>query len=386
MRGRYADFTQEEFAARHARARDRMAAFGMDALLITERLNYTYFSGHRSEQNIVDKLRPYVFVLPLEGEPCLITMPFEMEQVEATTWIEDVRPGGLSDRAQVIAAVLKDMGLEKARIGAELGAEQSMGVSYLEFGTIRARLPDAVFFDAAPLILRLRAVKSPQEQAYIGRAGRIVAESMAEVFGNIRAGATEIEIATELRRLMASKGAERQTFNWVVSSADGMIAHPTRRAIAAGDVLVLDSGVEFHGYGSDVSRTAFVGEPTNRAADCYAWQTDLTRRTAGLLRAGARTADVVQGCRAMCAERGLVPAIAGRIGHGVGLESTEYPSLAPSQDVEIEAGMVFACNPNFFWEGLGWMNNEDNWVVTPDGGPDLLSGPIAPERLFIIDA
>lgn len=385
MRGRYADFAKEEFEERYARARKFMDEKDMDALLITERLNYAYFSGHRSEQNIIDKIRPYVFILPREGEPVLITMKFEMEQVDATTYVEDVRPAGLADRAEVIVEVLRDLGLSEKRIGAEMGPEQSMGVTYEEFQTIRSQLSGATFVDASEMILKLRAIKSPQEQKYISRAGSIVAESMTETFANIRSGMTELEVATELRRLIASKGGERQTFSWVVSSADGMIAHPTQRKIVAGDVLVLDCGVEFHGYGSDVSRTAFVGEPSNRAADCYNWQTELTRYTTNFLRVGNTIGDLVRASNEMCAERGLVPAIAGRLGHGVGLESTEYPSLTLSQDIPIEAGMVFACNPNFFWDGIGWINNEDNWAVTDTEGPRLLSEPIAPETLLIVE-
>jgi Xaa-Pro aminopeptidase len=66
----------------------------------------------------------------------------------------------------------------------------------------------------------------------------------------------------------------------------------------------------------------------------------------------------------------------GRIGHGVGLETTEYPSLAMDEDVVFERGMVFACNPNFM-RPFGFFNAEDNWVIG-DGPPDLLSNPIAP--------
>ena len=61
----YPDFPGEEFDARHACARAMMDERGIDALLITERLNYQYFSGHRSEQNAVDKIRSYMFI------PCL---------------------------------------------------------------------------------------------------------------------------------------------------------------------------------------------------------------------------------------------------------------------------------------------------------------------------
>ena len=65
----YPDFTREEFEQRWAKARAKMAEQDIDALFITERLNYQYFSGHRSCQNPIDKIRSYMFILPKDDEP-----------------------------------------------------------------------------------------------------------------------------------------------------------------------------------------------------------------------------------------------------------------------------------------------------------------------------
>ena len=111
MAPQYADFAKEEFEARYAKTRTLMATKNIDAMLITERLNYQYYSGHRSEQCAVDKIRSYMVILPKDGEPTLITMPFEVAQVEQTSFITDIRTtGGLMGHPEFIIGVLKELG------------------------------------------------------------------------------------------------------------------------------------------------------------------------------------------------------------------------------------------------------------------------------------
>ena len=111
MTANYADFTEQEFEDRYAKTRALMADQNLDAMLITERLNYQYYTGHRSEQCAVDKIRSYMFILPKDGHPTLITMPFEVAQVEQTSFIKDIRTtGGLMGHPEFVSNVLKGFG------------------------------------------------------------------------------------------------------------------------------------------------------------------------------------------------------------------------------------------------------------------------------------
>ncbi len=384
MLRRYTEFSQAEFQARHRRAQALMEEQGLDALMITDRLNYAYFTGHRSEQSPIDKIRPYVSILPRSGEGVLITMEFEKRQVLETTWIENIHIAGLRGRAEPVIEVIRKLGLDKGRIGAELGREQYLGISPNEYDGIRNGLADATFVDAAPLILKLRATKSPAEVAYIRRAGELLSVSMLETFDAVKVGMTEIDIMRTLRTRIAHNGGERVTFMWVVSSRDGMIAGPTERRMQAGDLLVLDAGVEYRGYCSDVSRSASLGTPNDDLAEFYAWMSQAVRIGVDHLRVGNTPRGVVEAVREFCRKRGLEAGMSGRIGHGVGLASTEYPSLDAAEPIVFEEGMVFACNPNFYFGDYGWLNNEDNWVVTADGPPELLSAPAGSGQLHVI--
>ena len=383
----YPDFPREEFEARYAKARALMAEQGLDALLITERLNYQYFSGHRSEQNAVDKIRSYMFILPAGDEPTLITMPFEVAQVEATCFIDKIETiGALTGHPEFVAGVLRKLGLSRARVGAELGREQYPGISYRGLNEVISALPEAEFADAADLILRCRVVKSPQEIAYCRQAARINAEAQRDVLSRIHAGMTENRIAQILRERLIELGAEKISLLCVVSGpADkkGIVLLPTDRVVQVGETVGLDVGVSCKGYWSDLARTASVGPPSAELDEFYAWMMELRRACDRQLVAGRTPADVIRVVDTFLSARGIESMGVGRVGHGVGVETTEYPSLAAFEEIRFEAGMVFACNPNFA-NHLGFINSEDNWAVT-DGAPDLLSAPESEDRIPVIE-
>ena len=387
MAPEYADFSRAEFEDRYTRTRALMDEKDIDALLVTERLNYQYFTGHRSEQCAVDKIRSYVFILPKDGEPTLITMPFEVAQVEQTSYVTDIRTtGSLTGHPEFIVGVLEDLGLSGARIGCELGREQYLGISHSGFRDIVESLPRAEFADAADIILAVRNVKSPKEIEYMRRAAVINAEAQVRTFNEVRAGMTENEVARILRRNLVAGGAEKISLLCVLSGANekGIVLLPTDRAIRKGETLGFDVGVSWRGYWSDLARTASVGAPSGELSEFYRWMMQLRHDCNQQLRAGNRPADVIRVVDGYLAERGLKTMGVGRVGHGVGIDTTEYPSLAAFEDVTFEPGNVFACNPNFS-NHLGFINAEDNWAVT-EGDPDLLSAPAAKWDIPVVDA
>ncbi len=378
MEPAYADFTREEFETRWSKARELMVEKAFDALLITERLNYQYFTGHRSEQCAVDKIRPYVFILPKDDDPTLITMPFEVAQVEQTTHISNFRTtGGLTGHPEFIVDVLKSLGLSRAYIGAELGREQYLGISYLGLREVMKCLSGATFADASEIILSLRNVKSPQEIEYCRRASLISAEAQRKTFFEVRAGMSEIEIAQILRQNLIAGGAEKISLLCVLSGVErkGIVLLPTDRVVRKGETLGFDVGVSYRGYWSDLARTASVGPPSAELSEFYAWMMALRHDCNMKLRSGNSPADVIRVVDSYLSDRGLETMGVGRVGHGVGVETTEYPSLAAFEKVTFEVGNVFACNPNFS-NHLGFINAEDNWAITA-GDPDLLSAPVA---------
>ena len=383
----YPDFPKEEFENRYSRARLLMKERNIDALLVTERLNYEYFSGHRSEQNPVDKIRSYVFILPKDDDPVLITMPFKIAQVEQTTYIKKIfTTGALFGHPEFISDVIKKIGLENAIIGAELGAEQYLGISYLDFEDVKKQLSSAKFVDASDIFLQLRIIKSSNEINYLRKASQINAQAQKEAFKLTHEGMTENEIAKILRTKLIEHGAEKLSLLCVVSGATpstGIVLLPTDRVIRKGETVGFDVGVSYKGYWSDLARTASVGPPSEELDEFYSWMMNLRHQCNLMLQPNKKPVDVIQVCDEIINKRNLKTMGVGRIGHGVGLATTEYPSLAAFQDIQFKKGMVFACNPNFA-NHLGLINSEDNWVIT-ENQPELLSDPVATNKILVTE-
>ncbi|MFQ5692539.1 MAG: aminopeptidase P family N-terminal domain-containing protein, partial [Nitrospinota bacterium] len=162
MAAGYHRFPRSEYEQRWETARRRMAAAGLDALLITEKANYVYFCGGNPDFSFS---RPTLFLLPREGEPVCVVQRFFQDLTRRSAYVDDVRVyetlGGAP--VEMIAGALKDRGLAAGTIGCELGYEQRLGVSLGDFRALVRALPGAEFRDGAGVIWGCRMVKSPAE-------------------------------------------------------------------------------------------------------------------------------------------------------------------------------------------------------------------------------
>ena len=145
----------------------------LDAIFVTERTNYRYFSGSRTIQHN-NKQRPMIVLIPKKGKPVMMVYGLEAQLAREETWIEDIR--GYVDVPFPVGLVVdtfKDLGLEFGRIGCELGNEQRIWMTYHEFDAVRAALPKAQFVDGSDVFVRCRLVKSPREVARVEEACRL---------------------------------------------------------------------------------------------------------------------------------------------------------------------------------------------------------------------
>lgn len=382
-----ADFSDEEFHARWDRARAKMEASRMDAIVISSEMNYVYFTGHRSDQNKVDHARPYVFLLPREGEPMVFTMAFEAGHLEQRTPIKHHRSFPLFGHARVITDAIRDMGLADAVIGWELGREQYMGMSVNDYLEIRDLLPGAKFVDAAQLLLDLRAVKSQQEVSYVATAASATAAALDVAFEQIEAGMSERDVHELVAREIVMRTGDGPTDMRVHSGKDHtgnnlvQFARASRK-LEVGDSLTVDTGVRINGYACDIARMGVIGEATEAQYEMHQYVFDLNRYCWTYLRPGNLCSDVARACTEELKKSGKKKSSAGRIGHGVGIDCLEFPSLAEDDDTVIEEGMVFSCNVAFPTT-MGYFNIEENLVVESDG-VRILADLHAPRDLRII--
>jgi Xaa-Pro dipeptidase len=217
--------------------------------------------------------------------------------------------------------------------------------------------------------------KDEQEIALMRKAVAIAEQALQATLPGIRAGQTEREIAAELvvQTLRAGSDAELPFAPIVASGPNSALPHATvtDRAIQPGDLVTLDWGAATDGYFADLTRTFAVGEVDPELKRIYELVRQANAAGRAAARPGATCADVDHAARRVIADGGYGPYFVHRVGHGLGLEGHEDPSMHDRNETSLEPGMTFTVEPGIYLPGKGGVRIEDNVVVTTDGAESL---------------
>jgi len=213
-----------------------------------------------------------------------------------------------------------------------MGPETHLRMPLADFERLRAALPGVSFVYATPLIRALRSVKSEAEVAKILYAARAASAAFARVPEILAAGMAE----TEVFRAFRFAGLE-QRLDEVAYLVDGaaqggygdIISPPSGRLLTPGDVLILDVGGVYDGYYCDFDRNFAVGAVDDAARRAHATVWQATEAGLAAARPGATCADLFHAMQGVMAAGGAADANVGRPGHGLGMQLTEFPSIAP---------------------------------------------------------
>ena len=215
-----------------------------------------------------------------------------------------------------------------------------------------------------------RAVKSADEQALMAQASATNDKAMAQFKELVHEGATELEIAEKLEGIYRSLGASGHSFDPIVSfGANAADPHhmPDGTVLKAGDVVLFDVGCRQDEYCSDMTRTFFWGEPTDKQREVY----ELVRRAneAGraAVRPGARFCDIDKAARDVIDAAGYGEYFTHRLGHQIGLDVHEPGDVSSVHDEKVKAGMCFSIEPGIYLPGEFGVRIEDLVCVTEDG-------------------
>lgn len=374
------DFPKEEFESRWQRARALMDEQHLDAILVTERTNYRYFSGNRTIQHN-NKQRPMIVLVPRKGRPVMMVYGLEAQLCRDETWIEDIRTYvDVPFPAKLVVDTLKDLGLDNGRIGCELGDNQRLWMTYQEFDDIRAGLPNAKFVDGSQVYVQCRLVKSPLEVARIEQACRITEVAWEIIRRRVHPGMT-VPIAERVcMQALVDAGSDPVTPGFILLD---VLGYGPDFVYKKGDLFFCDIGGSFNGYKSDFARMATFGPPSDSMKRNHERIYRIFNAVVGSMNAGSRCRDVAAVFNREAEALGY-PKLQGtkRIGHGCGLEHQEAASLNIVDETVLVPGMVFTPEPRFVQDGQFIMVEED--VVVTDKGARLLSTGC--ERLYQIDA
>ena len=239
------------------------------------------------------------------------------------------------------------------------------------FQKVAQRIPGMSIVDRTELPARMRAIKSSAEQACIKEAGRITAFGFDSVLKNMTPGMNEFEVQEMLEHAYRSNGSRGPAYNTIAGSGfNGTVLHygANDQTMADGDLIVIDSGCEFSGYASDVTRTFPVnGTFTKRQREIYSIVLKALDASIAKVKAGATMAQIDKASRDIITKAGYGDYFIHGIGHHLGLEVHDITPDGP-----LKTGSVITVEPGIYLpeENLG-VRIEDDIVVTRDGSKNL---------------
>lgn len=376
-------FSEAEFAARTAKAQLQMATQGVSGLLLLTEPEVRYFSGFQT-LFWQSPTRPWFLFVPAEGKPIAI-IPEIGADLMRRTWIDDIRtwraPAPDDDGISLLTELLSPYAARGETIGVMKGHETALRMPLGDYERLMAGLTGLKITDCTELVRGLRTVKSEAEIEKLAHICAIGSATFAELPNIASAGMPLEDVFRAFRREALAQGADDMPY--LVGGADqggysDVISPPSSRPLQNGDVLMLDTGAVWDGYFCDFDRNWAIGRADDAAKQAYDVLWRATEAGLAAARPGATCRELFQAMNKVISELDDQGGDVGRLGHGLGMQLTEWPSHAAWDETVLEENMVLTLEPSLSYGAGHMMVHEENLVVWADG-VRLLSSRAAPE-------
>lgn len=339
----------------------------LDAILFTNLLNIRYFCGFSGSEGVL-------ILAPTRA--WFLCDSRYTEQARAEVQGAEVCECAAA-RLDTVAALASENGL--ARIGIE-----AAHTTVSAYRLMTDRLAGVQLVELGTALDGTRSCKDDQEIGRLAAVATLASQALAAVLVNIKPGVAESEFALGLEFEMRRRGADGLAFDFIVASGiRGAMPHgrASRKLIQSGELVTIDFGALMDGYHSDETVTVACGEPGSRAREIHAIVKAAHDLAIEAVRPGISCRDLDAVARDYIGQRGYGDYFGHGLGHGVGLEIHELPTLSPRSEAILEEGMVVTVEPGIYIPGFGGVRIEDTVVVTATGCRILTS---ADKSLLIV--
>ncbi len=369
-------FSKKELQERIDLCQKKMKQENMVGMLVSSDQNVTYYANFRTPCRWNTFTRPTFLFIPQVGKPILYAQIMFANVAKEYAHCCTVKSFDslLGPTTDELINIFSELNMTKGNLGFELGQEQRIGFQVDTFLKLQKELTEANFVDASSIIWSQRLIKSEAEITCIRRACQATSYAFDRLYENIKAGMTERDITIMAQKFMLDGGAERPGFHIITSGPGGydrICDSGRNRKLEEGDFLWLDMGAVYNGYWADFCRSGVVGKISKERSHTQNLIHEVTMEASELLKPGINIRDVAQACLDGMAKRGVeIKFDCGRLGHGIGLNSTELPSVTLQDDLVLEEGMVIALEPGLATDH-GLYDIEEIFVVRKNGGECL---------------
>lgn len=343
----------------------------VEAVVVPPGPTLRYLSGHVFAQDAHGRDSPFMLVLTPDAQPAIL--------------LPELATGRALDSFDTPALYAYDESPSSAReafddLASDRDLTGRVGVEYRSIRLLEASLVESVAADVVDVgteIYDLRSRKDAGEVEVLRTAAAITDEVLEETVASIEPGMTE----SDVEALLASAAVESEAEGLGVSVAIAgertaqIYPDPADGEIEAGDPVIIDTGVVYEGYYTDVTRTVGVGGLDDGLRDVYGVVRRAARAARDAVRPGISCHDLDRVARGIIEDAGYGDAFVTSLGHGFGLEPHEPPSVAPNEEPVLEVGNALTIEPGIYLDGVGGIRIEDDVVVTGDGVDVLTSAP-----------
>lgn len=362
------------FEHRIKNLRQKLLKEKVDVVLISSVSNITYFSGFTNFSK--DEREAYIFIG--KNFAYIITDGRYIEAVK-----KQVPHLTLFERGHKKST--KDLFKKHQKEVKRLGIEED-NLTVAEYKALGKHFKKTKHLDVS----NLRSIKTKEEISKIEKACQIGDLAFKFILKKIKKGMTEKEAAEQLEDFIKSQGAVVACSTIVAFGGNSAVPHhetDDSKLTEKGKFVLLDFGAKVDGYCSDMTRTIFFGKPSSKQKEIYQTVLATQQKAVDYINSAIKSGKQIKAAEVDKVARDLIvsqgyPAIPHSLGHGVGLEIHEHPSLSPKSKETLKQGMVFSIEPGIYLEGFGGVRIEDLFVLEEQGLRQLTNSP---KELIVIE-
>ena len=339
---------------------EKLSKYNIDALLVTNMFNVRYLANFTGTTGLV--------VITKDEAYFVTDFRYTEQAAEEAKGFTIVKNEG--PIFEEVAKIVQEDKIEN------LGFEQE-NITYAVYNQINDIIP-CELVPMTGLVEKLREVKTEDEINIIKEAINITEKAYDYILGFVKPGKTEIEVANELDFYMRNEGATSVSFDTIVASGvRSAMPHgvASDKVIEEGDMVTIDFGCYYKGYVSDMTRTFAVGDPGEQMKEIYEIVYQANKKVNEVAKAGMTGAELDAIARDYIAEKGYGPQFGHTLGHGIGLEVHEGPSLSFRNEDKLVVNNIVTNEPGIYVPGLGGVRIEDDLVIKEDGAEILMTTP-----------
>ena len=380
-------FEVSEYENRLNKIQKLMFESKMDVILLTTQVDIEYYTGFKT-QFFQSPTRPWYVLIPASGKPQAI-IPTIGESGMRETWVDDIKtwtsPNPKDDGISILLSSINSLTKTHKCLGVPKTLESTLRMPLGDYEYLINALNGIEIKDANKILRKVRFVKSAAEIAKIKHICQLTSQGFIDLEGFLKAGESERENCKRFKQHLLSLGADDTPYIVSGSGQEGygsIIMGPTEKIIEEGDLFIIDTGSVFDSYFCDFDRNYAFGHIGDEAKKAYRVAYDATEAGFNAAQVGNTTSDIFNAMNDILQKGGALGNTVGRLGHGLGMQLTEWPSNTSTDNTVLEPGVVLTLEPGMAFLPGKEMVHEENIVIT-ENGPEWFSIRAAEELPII---